>query len=352
MALFKILRGESSAFTTDLSEIKVNPPFVDGYCYFLPDTGMFYIDYDDGQNITSYVSIDIVKANFILPEGRTYYTFNFNTDMYEEYVGDYDLIKEYGGEDNLPTYYYYYLVSYSQHRIPLNANEAKAVQSIKELNKGREQKFWRGTKAEYDAIEEKDDNILYIITDEFEVIEQNYLNSSIYDPQNKQVDIYEYADNTYKTPKSGFILTDIVNGFNYAIQMVNGNLVSKLCIRSLEVTKMPNKTSYVQYELFDPTGMVVEVTYENGTVEEIDFYQYNRGVDKADFSIYYDQVNIVEDIIQLEVEPFNPEEVLIDFYYIDNGDGTYTITEWKHTLNGVPNETDMVVPNFTNIIVQ
>lgn len=28
------------------------------------------------------------------------------------------------------------------------------------------------------------------------------------------------------------------------------------------------------------------------------------------------------------------EQVLIDFDYTDNGDGTYTITDWKRTYNG------------------
>jgi hypothetical protein len=39
MALFKILRGPSSELN--------NLPVIDGYCYFTPDTGLFYIDYND-----------------------------------------------------------------------------------------------------------------------------------------------------------------------------------------------------------------------------------------------------------------------------------------------------------------
>lgn len=35
-----------------------------------------------------------------------------------------------------------------------------------ETNKGLEQKFWRGTKEEFDAVETKDENTMYIITDE------------------------------------------------------------------------------------------------------------------------------------------------------------------------------------------
>lgn len=44
MALFKILRGDSSRISTDVT------PFHDGYAYFTPDDGGFYIDSeDDGE---------------------------------------------------------------------------------------------------------------------------------------------------------------------------------------------------------------------------------------------------------------------------------------------------------------
>ena len=46
MALFKILRGPSSSFTTNLSASSVTPPFHDGYCYYLTDTHLFYVDYE------------------------------------------------------------------------------------------------------------------------------------------------------------------------------------------------------------------------------------------------------------------------------------------------------------------
>ena len=46
MALFKILRGPSSGFTTNLSASNVTPPVHDGYCYYLTDTHLFYVDYE------------------------------------------------------------------------------------------------------------------------------------------------------------------------------------------------------------------------------------------------------------------------------------------------------------------
>ena len=41
MALFKILKGDSSRLSTDVT------PFHDGYAYFTPDDGGFYIDSED-----------------------------------------------------------------------------------------------------------------------------------------------------------------------------------------------------------------------------------------------------------------------------------------------------------------
>lgn len=66
--------------------------------------------------------------------------------------------------------------------------------SITELNKGLEQKFWRGTKSEYEAISTKDDSTMYIITDELEMAEENYMPYAIYDPQGKKEDIFDYVD--------------------------------------------------------------------------------------------------------------------------------------------------------------
>lgn len=40
------------------------------------------------------------------------------------------------------------------------------ISTIKEINAGLDQKFWRGTKAEYNAIEKKDDSVMYIVTDD------------------------------------------------------------------------------------------------------------------------------------------------------------------------------------------
>ena len=47
MALFKILRGNSSKLFNSSGGISSTVPFNDGYCYFTPDNKKFYIDWLD-----------------------------------------------------------------------------------------------------------------------------------------------------------------------------------------------------------------------------------------------------------------------------------------------------------------
>lgn len=44
------------------------------------------------------------------------------------------------------------------------------------------------------------------------------------------------------------------------------------------------------------------------------------------------------------------EEIFRDFYYTKNNDGTYTITDWKGTYQGV-SSTELIIPNFSKIIL-
>lgn len=76
--------------------------------------------------------------------------------------------------------------------------------SIIEQNKGLPQKFWRGTHAEYDAVETKSDDTMYIITDDEGVVEApGDMQSSVYDTLNKQTDIFQYADQKIANTEKG-----------------------------------------------------------------------------------------------------------------------------------------------------
>ena len=44
------------------------------------------------------------------------------------------------------------------------------------------------------------------------------------------------------------------------------------------------------------------------------------------------------------------ERLLVDFIYTDNGDDTYTITDWKGTYNGEPSSS-LIIPSDPRIIL-
>ncbi|MDR2956897.1 MAG: hypothetical protein LBU61_01780, partial [Coriobacteriales bacterium] len=54
-----------------------------------------------------------------------------------------------------------------------------------------------------------------------------------------------------------------------AIDMLNGISKPKSSVASIAVTTEPDKLTYAPDETFDPTGMVITVTYTDGTTEEI-----------------------------------------------------------------------------------
>lgn len=69
-----------------------------------------------------------------------------------------------------------------------------------EQNKRLEQKFWRGTKAEFNAVETKSDDTMYIIVDDNgTIVEPGGMQPSVYDPQGRATDIFAYVDNTHNT---------------------------------------------------------------------------------------------------------------------------------------------------------
>lgn len=149
------------------------------------------------------------------------------------------------------------------------------------------------------------------------------------------------------------ILIDEVNGNKYVVYMRNGTLVSNMNkIVNFSIDTLPDKTDYTNSEEFDPTGMVASVTYLDGTTEEITDYSYNSYVSTGSDShaISYQDANGTEYTAEIPITTRSIEDSLVDFYYDKNDDGTYTITGWKETLNGV-SSTECVVPNSNLIYI-
>lgn len=100
----------------------------------------------------------------------------------------------------------------------------------------------------------------------------------------------------------------------------------------------------------DLSNLIVMATYEDGTVMEITEYVVTQSTG--------DNGNIILTITcegmsynhNIKVVQRLSPSLLIDFYYTENNNGTYTITDWKGTLNGQPS-TEIVVPDSAQIIV-
>lgn len=69
-----------------------------------------------------------------------------------------------------------------------------SIGHIIEQNKSKQQKFWRGTKSEFDAIETKDENTLYIVTDEEEGEGDDYASKTDLTAHTEDTDIHVTAE--------------------------------------------------------------------------------------------------------------------------------------------------------------
>ena len=147
-------------------------------------------------------------------------------------------------------------------------------------------------------------------------------------------------------------MVDKINNYKYFLQMENGKLVSFCCCANIEITKLPDKINYLEGQTFDPTGMIVTATCEDGSQKEITKEViYEPFVMSNEFVITYVECGKeYSTTISLNLTEFNPEIHLIDFTYTTNSDGTYTISGWKQTLNGEAS-TEMVMPNSSLVRV-
>lgn len=140
-----------------------------------------------------------------------------------------------------------------------------------------------------------------------------------------------------------FILTDTVNEYEYIVQMQNGSLVSFCKTAEIRVDKLPDKTSGV----FDPAGLVITAIKQDGTLQEIT--NYTLSAKNKVVTVTYSEYGQVY-TTTFETDMFTIDEILMDFEYTTNDDGTYTLTAWRETLNGVPS-TEMVIPDIGNNLI-
>jgi hypothetical protein len=149
------------------------------------------------------------------------------------------------------------------------------------------------------------------------------------------------------------ILKDIGNSLDYVVQLKNGAFIITSKATSMEITTMPNKTEYAEGKdlTLDLTGMVVTLYREDGTNEIIENYTYTETRTDSNLTViieYTEFGQTFSETLEFNITPFDPEIQLVDFEYTNNGDGTYTITDWKQTLNGEPS-TELIIPDNSRI---
>lgn len=110
-------------------------------------------------------------------------------------------------------------------RKPLNAG------GIIETNKGTEQKFWRGTSEEYQSIEDKREDTLYIVTDQAD------------------------GGTQYITE---LVMYDQINGKKYTLRSENGRLTTTLTDGQLDTFTITNSSLGFNGEYQFETGMTWE----------------------------------------------------------------------------------------------
>ena len=202
-----------------------------------------------------------------------------------------------------------------------------------------------------------EESITSIVTNQIEPLENsiNTLNTSI-NTLNTNVSSHETRISNIETyissPRKGIPMLDEINGYTYILTMRDGELVTYIGTDHIEVTQMPNKTTYVEGEYLDTDGMVVMAYGQDGSSKEVtSVVELSSVSSDGDVEITYTECGYVfTTIINTEASPFDPVTTLIDFEYTDNGDGTYTITGWKGTTNGAAS-TEIIIPNNSKIIV-
>lgn len=166
----------------------------------------------------------------------------------------------------------------------------------------------------------------------------------------------EYVDNIYlkkeEVPRlihDYFFLRDRSTGVEYVVFIEDGVLTTSCKINKIIVSTLPTKTSYIKGEVLDTTGMVVTAILGNGNEIVLDNAKLEpvNVMDTTVEIMYKDEFRENESYktsIEVEVSEFDPVVVLIDFDYVEEENGTYTLTGWKQTLNGEPS-TELIIPD-------
>lgn len=167
----------------------------------------------------------------------------------------------------------------------------------------------------------------YIYEEEFLNFKDERLNTE----KNLKNDIF--------SPKNYTVLIDTETGYEYIVEISGGKLITRCKVASISA----NVTGDVFIDSDTITGITIYSILQDGTKTEITNYK----ITNIDTTV---TPNVIEfsymDLDNIFTTSISTESCLslIDFEYIIEENGTYTLTEWKGTYNGKPS-TEIIIPN-------
>ena len=172
------------------------------------------------------------------------------------------------------------------------------------------------------------------------------------DGTTKAVTNYTYPTGALTAGTNSITITYVEDGKTFTASVDNIVVIAKYT--GITITTMPTKTSYTSGEVFNPAGMVVTASYNDGSEKPVTGYTYPTSAlvtGATSITITYTENGITHTAnVVITVKAAFDTSILKDFTYQTNADGTYTLTGWKGTLNGVAS-TEVLVPNNSAIIV-
>ena len=168
----------------------------------------------------------------------------------------------------------------------------------------------------------------------------------------------KYVDEHSISVIDGFTMRDQTTNYKYLMQLRDGVLTSILLPSSISVDSS-SLTNLNDGDIIEGKDLVINATYPDGTTSALsDSDKKNIICTPKELTTDVKQITVkykvgdyeLTQIIDVTVSAFDPAVKLQDFNYTSNGDGTYTLTGWKETHNGVAS-TEMIIPNNKKIIL-
>ena len=178
------------------------------------------------------------------------------------------------------------------------------------------------------------------------VVVANYNDGTI-----KPVTDYTYSTAALTKGTTSVAISYTEDGFTYTANVAIA-VIAKCT--GISITANPTKINYTEGEVFSTAGMVVTASYNDGTTKPVTNYTYPTaaltiGTTSVPITCTESGSTFTANVGVTVVAAFDTN-ILKDFTYNTNSDGTYTLTGWKGTKDGVAS-TEIVIPDNNSVIV-